>query len=343
VVARFGGQLPFLFKVLSINDALSIQSHPSKNTNPWRDKKAMPEAFLNNHAGYLHWKDPVNYPDENHKPEIAIALTTISLLQGFKPVDQLLDLLAATPEMTALIGAARIQTAAEATDRQEQAAAVKEIYRAVVSSPPHERAGHMTAFLERLNAGKTSLTWERSHLCKMFTAYGAEDVGIATSLLMNWVQVPPGRAIYIGPNELHAYLEGDMVECMATSDNVVRAGLTPKFQDREELLAMVDVTPSATTILTAEQIEGSAIRSLYRTPACEFQIQAVRSDCKASEHFTTPSVTLVLCTGGALEITTLGSTLSLTEGRLVLIPAQAAAFDLGLLNGEGFVVSVPTT
>jgi len=42
---RYGGRLPFLFKVLSINKALSIQAHPNKKL-----------------AEHLHSKDPENYP-----------------------------------------------------------------------------------------------------------------------------------------------------------------------------------------------------------------------------------------------------------------------------------------
>jgi mannose-6-phosphate isomerase len=343
VIARFGEELPFLFKVLSINEALSIQSHPSKSTNPWSGKREMPEAFANNHAGYLHWKDPQNYPDENHKPEIAVALTTLSLLHGFKPIDQLLASLTATPEMIALVGPDRIQKLAEATDKHSQAGTVREIYRAVVDSTLEERSTQMAAFLERLTAGKTSLTWERPHLEKMFAVYGTADLGIPTSLLMNWVQVPPGSAIYMGPNELHAYLEGDIIECMATSDNVVRAGLTPKFQDKEELLAMIDVTPAATTLVAPEPRAGSTISSLYRTPAREFQVLAVRGERNASETFATPAVTLVLCTAGALELKTPSGQLNLQEGQLALIAAQAGEFCLTTLNGAGFVVSVPTT
>lgn len=342
VVNKFGNELPFLFKVLSINEALSIQSHPSKKTNPWAGQRDIPLAFKDNHAGYLRWKDPQNYPDDNHKPEIAVALTTLSLLHGFKPVDKLLASLSATPEMIALVGSERVQALAQAHDASAQAAAVKEIYRAVVESTPEQRATHMGAFHGRLTAGDTPLTWERAHLEKMFATYGAADVGIPTSLLMNWVQVAPGNAVYMGPNELHAYLAGDIIECMAASDNVVRAGLTPKFQDKEELLAMVDVTPAPTVIVTPEPIPGSKISSLYRTPAPEFQVIAVQGENASPEIFATPSVTFVLCTSGSLAIESSGGAMTLQEGQLALIPAQADQFALTCKGGKGFVVSVPT-
>lgn len=342
VVDTFGNELPFLFKVLSINEALSIQSHPSKGSNPWSGKRDIPLAFKDNHAGYLHWKDPKNYPDDNHKPEIAVALTTLSLLHGFKPVDVLLAALSNTPEMVALVGNERVQKLAQATDASSQAAAVKEIYRAVVESTPEQREANMAAFRSRLVAGGTNLTWERAHLEKMFATYGDSDVGIPTSLLMNWTQVAPGDAVYMGPNELHAYLEGDIIECMAASDNVVRAGLTPKFQDTEELLAMVDVTPAATVIVTPEPVQGSKISSLYRTPAPEFQVIAVQGESAEPETFKTPTVAFVLCTSGSLVVETSGGVMTVQEGQLAMIPAHANQFALSCNGGKGFIISVPT-
>jgi phosphomannomutase len=342
VVDRFGSELPLLFKVLSIGQALSIQAHPSKETNPWAGKDDIPLAFRSSHASYLHWKDPSNYPDENHKPEIAVALTTLSLLHGFKPVDRLLASFDSTPEMVALVGDALVRNLREARDASAQAAAVKDIYRAVVESSPEDRSRHMTAFHQRLKAGSTELSWERAHLEKMFATYGAADVGIPTTLLMNWVQVPPGSAVYMGPNELHAYLEGDIIECMAASDNVVRAGLTPKFQDKEELLAMVNTTPGETVIIEPDPIQGSSIASLYRTPAPEFQVIAVQGENTYPETFPASTATFVLCTSGSLTVETSGGAKTLREGNIVLIPAHAANFTLNCKGGKGFVVCVPT-
>jgi len=342
VVNTFGSELPLLFKVLSIGQALSIQAHPSKETNPWAGRTDIPRAFSGSHAGYLHWKDPSNYPDDNHKPEIAVALTPLSLLHGFKPVDKLLASFDSTPEMVALVGDARVRNLREARDASAQAAAVKDIYRAVVESSPEDRSKCMTAFLQRLKAGSTGLSWEHAHLEKMFATYGAADVGIPTALLMNWVQVPPGNAVYMGPNELHAYLEGDIIECMAASDNVVRAGLTPKFQDKEELLVMVNTTPGETVIIEPDPIQGSNIASLYRTPAPEFQVIAVHGENTSPETFPASTATFVLCTSGSLTVETSGGAKTLQEGNIVLIPAHAANFTLACKGGKGFVVCVPT-
>lgn len=66
-----------------------------------------------------------------------------------------------------------------------------------------------------------------------------DDVGILSLFFLNVVHLQPGQAIYLGANEIHAYLSGDCVECMACSDNVIRAGLTPKYKDVEQLISSV--------------------------------------------------------------------------------------------------------
>lgn len=66
-----------------------------------------------------------------------------------------------------------------------------------------------------------------------------EDVGVLAALFFNYVKLSPGEALHIGANEPHAYLSGECIECMATSDNVVRAGLTPKYKDIQTLCSML--------------------------------------------------------------------------------------------------------
>lgn len=66
------------------------------------------------------------------------------------------------------------------------------------------------------------------------------DVGILAAFFLNYVELKPGEALYVGPNEPHAYISGECIECMATSDNVVRAGLTSKKRDVQALLSMLN-------------------------------------------------------------------------------------------------------
>lgn len=65
------------------------------------------------------------------------------------------------------------------------------------------------------------------------------DIGVISSFFFNYVKLKPGEALYLGANEPHAYIYGECIECMATSDNVVRAGLTPKHRDIQTLCSML--------------------------------------------------------------------------------------------------------
>jgi mannose-6-phosphate isomerase len=65
------------------------------------------------------------------------------------------------------------------------------------------------------------------------------DVGTLAVFFLNHVRLEPGEAIYLAANEPHAYLSGELVEAMASSDNVIRAGLTGKLRDTEVCLQLV--------------------------------------------------------------------------------------------------------
>ena len=87
IISKFGSQLPFLLKILSVDRALSIQAHPNKSA-----------------AEILHERDPAHYPDANHKPEMCIALTDFTGLCGFRPAEETAKFTNCVPELTHLIG-----------------------------------------------------------------------------------------------------------------------------------------------------------------------------------------------------------------------------------------------
>jgi mannose-6-phosphate isomerase len=130
---------------------------------------------------------------------------------------------------------------------------------------------------------------------------------------------------------------------MATSDNVVRAGLTPKFQDTVELLAMADVTPGKTITLEPVAVQGSAISSSYKTPASEFHVLLLHGKDEAREEFSLRSASVVLCTSGRMQLDTPDHSLSLDEGQAAIIPAACNTFSITLRKGRGFLASVPNT
>ena len=95
------------------------------------------------------------------------------------------------------------------------------------------------------------------------------DAGVVVALLLNLLRLEPGQAMFVPAGRLHAYLHGVGIEVMASSDNVVRGGLTAKHVDLAELAAVLDVR--------AEQIEPLAGTAGpggldYPTPAPEFAV-----------------------------------------------------------------------
>ena len=86
--------------------------------------------------------------------------------------------------------------------------------------------------------GPSALAPIEDLILRLYGQYG-NDAGVLCPLIMNYICLKPGNSFFIGANELHAYLYGECIECMALSDNVVRAGLTPKLKDRDTLCSML--------------------------------------------------------------------------------------------------------
>lgn len=80
---------------------------------------------------------------------------------------------------------------------------------------------------------------EKEELALLLEQQYPADVGVISSFFFNYVKLSPGEGLYIDANQPHAYVSGECIECMATSDNVVRAGLTPKYRDVKTLCSML--------------------------------------------------------------------------------------------------------
>lgn len=80
---------------------------------------------------------------------------------------------------------------------------------------------------------------DKEHLVLRLEKQYPTDVGVIATFFLNHVKLAPGEALFLGANEPHAYIFGECIECMATSDNVVRAGLTPKHRDVQTLCSML--------------------------------------------------------------------------------------------------------
>ncbi|XP_020224065.1 mannose-6-phosphate isomerase 1 [Cajanus cajan] len=257
VLHKWGTDLPFLFKVLSVGKALSIQAHPDKEL-----------------ARTLHKLHPDVYKDGNHKPEMALAITNFEALCGFVTLKELKAVLHTIPEIVELVGATNTNLVLQTND-QDGEEKVKPVLRAVFTDLMSASKDKVTDAVNRLKirllkeSEARQLTEKELLVLRLEKQYPA-DIGVIAAFFFNHVKLNPGESLFLGANEPHAYLSGECVECMATSDNVVRAGLTPKFRDVQTLCSMLTYKQGSPEILRGVPVNPYVNK--YTPPFEEFEI-----------------------------------------------------------------------
>ncbi|KAF9167965.1 Mannose-6-phosphate isomerase [Actinomortierella ambigua] len=300
---QYNGHLPFLFKVLSIEKALSIQAHPDKQL-----------------AAKLFKEHPQHYKDPNHKPEMAIALTEFEALCGFRPLDEIAAAFDTWPELRNLVSEAVARDFQETIERasamegikgiKEGRQALQTVFKAVMTADDTRVKQELDTLITRLSQQNESTPFEPRTIEEVLLRVHSQfpgDVGVFCIFLLNYVVLEPGRAIFLAANEPHAYLSGDCVECMAASDNVVRSGLTPKFKDVDVLVSMLtyQAKPSSDQLLSGTLCTPTGHSLLYDPPIEEFSIVLTKLDhanememLRATEG---PSIVLVTSGKGVLR------------------------------------------
>ncbi|XP_076398177.1 mannose phosphate isomerase isoform X2 [Megachile rotundata] len=300
----FGEHLPFLFKVLSVNRALSIQAHPHKEK-----------------AKELHQQYPTIYKDANHKPEMAIALTPFEALCGFRPIREIKEFLKILPELRAVIGEDKVLKFMT-IDETGISKALKTCFYSLMTCDPCLIALQLRKLLERLsNLDELSRqTLHASLLERLHLDYPA-DVGCFGIYFFNFVTMQPGEAIYLGPNEPHAYLSGDCVECMACSDNVVRAGLTSKLKDVPTLIEMLTYNCEPASAKKFQPCREDECTEVFRPPVSDFAVAKITIPPGRSSYNIIPRETasILIIINGKGEIS---SSKILYRGSVIFIPAN---------------------
>ncbi len=312
VASAFKNQFPFLLKVLSANEPLSIQLHPSKEQ-----------------AAVLHHRDPANYPDANHKPEIAIALERMYALAGLRAARQVDALLQEYPGLRDFV---EFKTfSGQPKSRRPKLAFLAMLHNAVEKP---DALAKITAQLAAQLKKKERHTYRERLFLEMNTRYPG-DVGLLSILFLKLHSLRKGQAMYIPAGVPHAYLKGNIVECMASSDNVIRAGLTPKFKD---IPALLDVVNDKSVLLfsppTADYI--------YSTPTTEFRIH--KFEMKAGQKTTdrNDGVRLLLVLRGRLRLAWQNGTLNAARGQSVLLPGSLNEVGIECLEAsEIYAADVP--
>jgi mannose-6-phosphate isomerase len=309
-VARFGGRLPFLLKVLAAEKALSIQVHPSR-------AQAVGGFRAENSRGLAAGDPARNYADDWPKPELLYALTPFEVLAGMRtPAD--------AAELLRALGVERLRPVVARLASGADSRVLGEALASILSWPADDRAslvGDVVAAGSRLASGSGAYAAACAATVRLAGEHPG-DIGVVASLLLRHAVLEPGEAVFMPAGGLHAYLHGTGVELLANSDNVVRAGLTGKHIDVPELLKLLD--PAAAVPVLRPLALGDGVE-VYDPPAPEFRLFRVDLGDEAAE-LPGAGPRILLCVSGAVVLRSAsGEMVKLGRGESCFVSAADGA------------------
>ncbi|HFQ5034212.1 mannose-6-phosphate isomerase, class I [Vibrio vulnificus] len=311
------GELPYLFKVLAAGQALSIQVHPSK--------EEAEVGFAREEAqGIDRSAAQRNYRDPNHKPELVYALTPYQAMNGFRAFD---DILARFTHMVGAVHMPTVQALLEVFKANKTSYGLEAFFTGLLSLQGDDKLQSLAALLEYVKLHqKQDLEDDLCSLVLELAQSYPSDIGLFAPFMLNVLTLKPGQAMYLDARTPHAYLKGAGLEIMANSDNVLRAGLTPKHIDVDELAkcTLFEEKP-VESLLCQPETDGDYHHYPVSVPDFNF-------DC-----FVQADDTVVqLCSAEILFAIDCDATLShksgekitITKGESVFIPAYAQEYTL---------------
>ncbi|KAF1386506.1 hypothetical protein PFLUV_G00095550 [Perca fluviatilis] len=295
--------------------ALSIQAHPNREL-----------------AARLHAQFPEHYPDNNHKPEMAIALTRFQGLCGFRPVEEILGFLKSVPEFHALVGnEAAGELLCSMGDAVHTSQVLKKCFTRMMNCEKKVFVDQLNMLVKRVTeegaAGKDTSSSNGDMLLRLHSQYPG-DIGCFSIYFLNHIVLDPGQAMFLGANEPHAYLYGDCIECMACSDNTVRAGLTPKYIDVNTLCEMLNYSPApaSSKIFPCVQDASDPCVSLYDPPVPDFTVMRIQVPASVKQYTVAPvdSASILLVIEGDATATSAAalSDVTLRRGTVLFVSAN---------------------
>ena len=303
------GILPFLFKVLDVNDMLSIQVHPTKI-------EAEKGFKYENEKGIPLTAPHRNYKDDNHKPEIMVALSEFWLLHGFLPKNKLTEVLKNTPEFTHLLSVFEDE-------------GYFGLYKQVMEQSVEESNKILQPLVDRLlplyKAGKLDKSNPGYWAAKAVDTSSDKtilDKGIYSIYFFNIVNVDKGEAVFQDAGIPHAYLEGQNMELMANSDNVLRGGLTPKHVDVPELLKHVVFEETNPDIMLGE-LQEDGIERIYKSPAPDFELSQIAISSKENYNSIAKTAQILIVIEGEIKINEGNTSLVLSKGKAAFLAAES--------------------
>ncbi|MFZ5572066.1 MAG: mannose-6-phosphate isomerase, class I [Thermodesulfobacteriota bacterium] len=311
--ARFSQQLPYLFKVLAVEQPLSIQAHPNRvQARLGFERENREEIPLDSPHR--------NYKDDHHKPECICALTPFWVLCGFRPIPEILDLFVP-------VAAAEINASLGRLEQQPGESGLREFCRGLLSMTPGERRPAIAGAVEKagkLASGNPAYEW----MLKLHEKY-PDDMGVFAPFLLNLTCLQPGQALFLPAGRLHAYLRGTAMEIMANSDNVLRGGLTPKHIDVPELMKTLHFGEHPLELLLPERV--SETEKIYPTPSVEFSLSVITvREGLPYLSGAGGSAEILLCIEGAAEIREddRKPPLGMSKGAAVFVPAVVSTYSI---------------
>ena len=299
--ARFG-DLPYLMKILAADRALSIQVHP---------QKAQAEA---GYARALRANEDIpDYNDANHKPELVYAITPFIAMNGFRDIADIV-------ENFRLLAVTALSPAVDALAQQPDAVGLKVFFSTLMQLSADAKA----AALKRV----VSAPFDDALMAVIQQLYQhyPHDAGVLAPLYLHCITLQPGEAMFLYPGTLHAYVQGTAVEIMASSDNVLRAGLTDKKINVEELIACTTFSPISRTSLLMEP-EWQEGQAHYPIPIDDFRFTVLNANEALPMQTRSAEIVLVM-TGSATLTHHAGDTLTLQTGQSAFIPAATQNWTL---------------
>ncbi|MDO4908637.1 MAG: mannose-6-phosphate isomerase, class I [Corynebacterium sp.] len=336
VFTTYGNRLPFLLKLLAAAEPLSLQAHPSKaqaEEGFARENENGPELSAPNR----------NYKDDNHKPELIVALSPFEAMAGFRPIAKTVELFDAlnSPALD------HYRSLLEGSDED----VLRSIFTTWIGAPVATRTQLIDALIE---AAKKVVAEPAAHeawivdtlqnIIKLNERYPG-DVGVLGALLLNKVNLEPGEALYLDAGQLHAYVHGLGVEIMANSDNVLRGGLTSKHVDVPELARVLRFVTNDDPRVKSEADKALPLEGThYPVPIDEFDIS--RYDIKNPVTVDHDGPQIILATKGRIQAQLEGKEhkepLEISQGYAIWVPAGDPAVHISPVDGaaEFFIARV---
>ncbi|WAT03833.1 mannose-6-phosphate isomerase [Rouxiella badensis] len=314
-VAQRFGELPFLFKVLCASQPLSIQVHPSKSN-------AVVGFDKENKAGIPLDAAERNYKDANHKPELVFALTPFAAMNGFRELSDIQSLLqpisGTHPDIASFLAH---------PDKEH----LKTLFAALLGMKGETKSLALDILKNTLKA-QHGQPWDT---IRSIAQHYPDDSGLFSPLLLNVIELQPGEAMFLYAETPHAYLEGVALEVMANSDNVLRAGLTPKYIDIPELYANLKFeSKPADALLTTPVQKGHELSFPIPVEDFAFSLHSLSAE---PQSLAQDSAAIIFCVEGQTVLEKDGHQVVLQPGESCYLSASDSPVNV---SGNGRIARV---